>query len=78
MSRTRYPRGTVVLVEVMPPHLVASHKAANNFGTWPHNGAVRLLVDGAELSGTLDDNGYDHVVRVATPTDCRAGYDLVL
>lgn len=47
----------VVIVERMPVWLRASHTAAGNSGTWPHNGAERLactddcaslLVDGDE------------------------------
>jgi|SRR5690606_18451066 len=35
------PDDTVV-VEYMPMHLRASHEAARNVGTYPHNGAVRV------------------------------------
>ena len=35
------------LIETMPAHLVASHKAAGNWGSSPHNGAERRIVDGA-------------------------------
>jgi len=62
--------GTLLLIETMPSHLVASHKAARNFGSFPANGAERLIVDAADVDTYLDaDNGYDHVVRVATSRD---------
>ena len=34
----------LMTVETMPEHLRASHEAAGNRGTYPHNGAVRLRV----------------------------------
>lgn len=36
--------GDAVLVEYMPVHLRASHTAARNHGTYPHNGARRIRV----------------------------------
>jgi len=33
------------MVEYMPEHLRASHDAAGNRGTYPHNGAVRLRLE---------------------------------
>lgn len=62
-------RKDLVLVEVMPLYLVNRHKAARNFGVWPVNGAERLIVEGRDLDGVLEPNGYDHVVRVATRDD---------
>lgn len=38
------PRDETVLVEVMPDYLRASHRAARNWGCWPHNGAMRIRV----------------------------------
>lgn len=32
------------LVEYMPEHLRASHEAARNRGSYPHNGAIRFRV----------------------------------
>ena len=64
-----YPSGTLLLIETMPAHLVASHKAAGNFGVFPANGAERSLVDAADVDTYLTDNSYDHVVRVATARD---------
>ena len=34
----------LVTVEYMPEDLRASHRAAHNYGTYPHNGALRLHV----------------------------------
>jgi len=36
-----------VKIEWMPVWLRASHEAAGNHGSYPHNGAERLLVDPA-------------------------------
>lgn len=63
-----------VLVEIMPEHLVESHKAARNFGTYPRNGAERIIVNEGDVGLYLKDNGYDKVVRVATPHD-EADYE---
>jgi hypothetical protein len=74
---TVYPSGTLLLVETMPTHLVASHKAARNFGSFPANGAERAIVDAADVDTYLDDNGYDHVVRAATARDVERYGDVV-
>lgn len=37
------PRKELVTVEWMPEHLRASHEAAGNWGSYPHNGAERHL-----------------------------------
>lgn len=34
----------LVVVEWMPEHLRASHRAAGNSGSYPHNGAARLAI----------------------------------
>lgn len=39
------PREEMVLVEWMPNYLRASHEAAGNRGSYPHNGSVRVLVE---------------------------------
>lgn len=55
------------LIETMPDHLRASHRAARNWGVYPHNGAERRVVGADELP---DENAeYDHVVREATARD---------
>ena len=35
------------LVEYMPEDLRSSHEAARNHGTYPHNGAIRMMVSRA-------------------------------
>lgn len=42
---------TYSLIEYMPEHLRASHVAARNSGTYPHNGAQRVYVEG-EISAS--------------------------
>lgn len=39
------PHKETVLVEWMPVHLRASHRAAGNSGSYPHNGAIRILCE---------------------------------
>lgn len=51
-----------VLVERMPDHLRASHRAARNWGDYPHNGAERVLMSADNAEYTEEDE-YDHVVR---------------
>lgn len=51
-------RNEMVTVEWMPAHLRAAHAAADNWGSYPHNGAVRLLIASAcadRLRCTGDD-----------------------
>lgn len=36
------PEADTVTLEYMPEHLRESHRAAQNSGSYPHNGAVRL------------------------------------
>ena len=55
------------LIETMPDWLRASHRAARNWGVYPHNGAVRSIVDECDLPD--DDAEYDHVIREATEKD---------
>ena len=53
-----------VLVEVMPAHYRESHRAAGNWGQFPFNGAVRMLVDEAEAEALLDDpDGYNRILE---------------
>jgi hypothetical protein len=59
---------TRTLIETMPAHLCSSHQAARNWGDYPVNGAQRRIVNG-DGTDSLSDNGYDHVVRTATPKD---------
>lgn len=39
------PLSEMVVVEWMPEHLRASHTAARNSGSYPHNGAMRIAVE---------------------------------
>jgi hypothetical protein len=45
----------MVTVEYMPRWLRASHTAAGNSGTYPHNGARRILVTRACADWMEDD-----------------------
>lgn len=38
------PASRYILVEVMPAHLRASHEAAGNPGSYPDNGAERMIL----------------------------------
>ncbi len=66
----------LVILETMPDHLRASHRAARNWGTYPHNGATRLVCDRevAEQQAAEDADGYDSIVRDADESDL-AEYD---
>lgn len=61
--RDRLREGKVVLEE-MPDHLRGSHIAANNWGTYPHNGATRRWVEEEEAEAIVeaDPDGYAHIV----------------
>lgn len=54
-----------VIVETMPVHLRASHRAAGNWGQYPINGATRSRVDIDEAEAIVDEDadGYDHVIE---------------
>lgn len=66
--------GEYVVVEHMPAYYRESHRAAHNWGTYPHNGAERYLMPrkDAEIVVKLDSDGYDRIVRDAAP---REDYD---
>lgn len=55
----------IVIVETMPDHLRDSHRAAGNWGAYPHNGAERESMSRAEadevVEGDLD--GYARIVE---------------
>ena len=57
------------LVEIMPDYLIESHLAARNCGAYPHNGALRRVVDGDGSEYIM--SAYDHAVREATDDDER-------
>lgn len=53
-----------VVIETMPEHVRGSHRAAGNWGVYPHNGAERHVVERAEADEIVaaDEDGYDHIV----------------
>ena len=59
----------MVVVEVMPYHLRATHRAAHNWGVYPHNGAERVLMDPDEADEHCASDEYDFVVRDAEVHD---------
>ncbi len=61
----------LVVLESMPAQHRASHRAANNFGTYPHNGSARYVMPRVEAEEVVDsDQGkYDRIVRVASDKD---------
>jgi hypothetical protein len=58
-----------VVVETMPEHLRGSHRAARNWGTYPHNGAERRLMGRSDAEAAVEGDEYDHIVRDATEAD---------
>lgn len=69
-----------VVVERMPDHLRSAHRAARNWGSYPQNGAERVIVERSETDQWFYDadedayfgieaDEYDHIVRDATPAD---------
>jgi hypothetical protein len=53
----------------MPAYLIGSHKAAGNFGSYPHNGAVQYVTTRAWAEEIVADARYDHIVRAASAED---------
>lgn len=55
---------SLVVIEEMPDWCRESHRAAGNWGTYPHNGATRRAVSEAEAEEIVasDESGYAHVV----------------
>lgn len=62
---------THVVVEHMSAVWRESHRGARNWGQYPHNGAVRVLMtrEDAEELVEADSDGYDHILRDATLSD---------
>lgn len=52
--RWKGPKSQTVVVEWMPEYLRASHKAANNRGSYPWNGAERVRVSPECANDILD------------------------
>lgn len=71
---------TYALLQTMPDHLRASHRAAGNWGAYPDNGAVRtwLPLDEAEaiVEADADRDGYDSIVRVMDAPDRSPAGDI--
>ena len=61
----------LVILETMPDWCRGSHRAARNWGVYPHNGATREIVtrDEAEATVANDEDGYNRIVRTATPKE---------
>lgn len=57
-----------IVVEIMPDCWRDSHRAARNWGEYPHNGAERYAVDPAEVEDLIEPE-YNHVVQGADPSD---------
>ncbi len=53
-----------VILETMPDHLRASHRAAGNWGGYPHNGAERRTMSREEAETEIEEDadGYAHIV----------------
>lgn len=64
MNKPRTTKSRLVTVEYMPDYLKSSHRAARNWGTYPHNGAIRekLSRDDAQAIIDADDDCYAHIV----------------
>lgn len=58
----------LVVVESMPEHFRASHEAAGNSGSYPHNGAERVLMDRGNAEH-FTDGAWVSVLRAATDSD---------
>lgn len=56
----------MVMIEEMPDHHRGSHRAAGNWGAYPHNGATRRRVsrDEAEQVVADDPDGYARIIEV--------------
>lgn len=61
----------LVVLETMPEWCRGVHRAAGNWGQYPHNGAERRVAtrkEAEEIVGA-DKDEYDHIVRTATAGD---------
>ena len=58
-------RADYVIMETMPEWLRASHRAAGNWGTYPHNGAQRAIMLRDDAEDVIDhDDEYDHTLEI--------------
>lgn len=59
-----------VVVETIPKHLRASHTAAGNSGTWPHNGALRVVMNRADAEELVEhDPQWSVILEGEDPAD---------
>lgn len=58
-----------VIVETMPEHHRGSHRAAGNWGSYPHNGAKRTITSRSEAEELCEDDEYNRIVRDADADD---------
>jgi hypothetical protein len=65
-----------VLVETMPEQHRESHRAAGNWGDYPHNGAERRIMHRADAEALCGDDEYNRILRDAKPADV-ARYSVV-
>lgn len=49
-----------VTIEEMPEYLCESHKAAGNWGVYPHNGAERRTVSKDEAQEIIENDPYKY------------------
>jgi hypothetical protein len=60
----------LVILEIMPDHLRATHAEAGNAGVYPHNGAVRYLANRVDAESVVESAGdWARIVRDAKPGD---------
>jgi hypothetical protein len=60
----------LVVVETIPGYLRALHVAAGNSGTWPHNGAERIVMDRADAEELVEhDSGWSEILQGEDPKD---------
>lgn len=75
VARRGYEQGllglNLVVLERMPEHLKASHRAAGNWGQYPHNGAEREVMTMEEALREVagDPDEYTAIVTGAKPID---------
>lgn len=67
----------IVVVETMPEWYRGAHKAAGNWGAYPHNGAERSTVtrDEADEIVASDEDGYARIVRECSTGEIFATLD---
>jgi glutathione S-transferase len=69
-----------VVIERMPDHLRGSHRAARNWGSYPHNGAERVIVERSDTEqwcydaekdahSGIEADEYDRILRDAAQAD---------